>query len=116
MNLSDYPQNKNTAWNQGHNDSVRLWRVCNDRIMDQRILPQMKKKMKAIHLDSLRFWSEWRDSNPRPHGPEPCAIPSFATPRFPLIIMKNIGIVKGKPVNFGVGIGQLPGTVQQSDF
>ena len=27
------------------------------------------------------LWSEWRDSNPRPLGPEPSAIPSFATPR-----------------------------------
>ena len=26
-------------------------------------------------------WSEWRDSNPRPLGPEPSAIPNFATPR-----------------------------------
>ena len=27
------------------------------------------------------LWSECRDSNPRPLGPEPSAIPSFATPR-----------------------------------
>ena len=27
------------------------------------------------------FWSECRDLNPRPLGPEPSAIPSFATPR-----------------------------------
>ena len=27
------------------------------------------------------FWSECRDSNPRPLGPEPSAIPNFATPR-----------------------------------
>ena len=26
-------------------------------------------------------WSECRDSNPRPLGPEPSAIPNFATPR-----------------------------------
>ena len=31
----------------------------------------------------LSFWSECRDSNPRPLGPEPSAIPSFATPRLP---------------------------------
>ena len=28
----------------------------------------------------LYAWSECRDSNPGPHGPEPCAIPNFATP------------------------------------
>ena len=33
------------------------------------------------------FWSEWRDSNPRPLGPEPSAIPNFATPRNCLIII-----------------------------
>ena len=27
------------------------------------------------------FWSEYRDSNPRPLGPEPSAIPNFAIPR-----------------------------------
>ena len=30
---------------------------------------------------AFSMWSEWRDSNPRPLGPEPSAIPSFATPR-----------------------------------
>lgn len=25
-------------------------------------------------------WSEWRDSNPRPHGPEPCALPAALHP------------------------------------
>ena len=33
----------------------------------------------------LRFarssrWSEWRDLNPRPHGPEPCALPTALHP------------------------------------
>ena len=28
------------------------------------------------------LWSECRDSNPRPLGPEPSAIPNFATPRW----------------------------------
>ena len=26
------------------------------------------------------FWSEWRDLNSRPHGPEPCALPSALHP------------------------------------
>ena len=29
----------------------------------------------------LFLWSEYRDSNPRPLGPEPSAIPNFAIPR-----------------------------------
>ena len=31
----------------------------------------------------LFLWSEYRDSNPRPLGPEPSAIPNFAIPRLP---------------------------------
>ena len=32
-------------------------------------------------MDYRTSWSEWRDLNPRPLGPEPSAIPNFATPR-----------------------------------
>ena len=49
-----------------------------------RIFPLTPEKYEKS-VESSRFhgfeWSEWRDSNPRPHGPEPCAIPNFATPR-----------------------------------
>ena len=31
---------------------------------------------------NLCKWSRWRDSNPRPHGPKPSALPNCATPRF----------------------------------
>ena len=42
----------------------------------------LKKKTPSRTIQSpRRRWSEWRDLNPRPHGPEPCAIPNFATPR-----------------------------------
>ena len=43
-------------------------------------------KEKVPQNNRLRYcflWSECRDSNPRPLGPEPSAIPSFATPRRP---------------------------------
>ena len=33
-------------------------------------------------------WSRWRDSNPRPHGPKPRALPNCATPRDYTIILK----------------------------
>ncbi len=39
-------------------------------------------------------WSEWRDLNPRPLGPEPSAIPNFATPRRSIIIMNDFPLVK----------------------
>lgn len=35
------------------------------------------------------IWSEWWDLNPRPHGPEPCTIPNFATPRCIYDIIKH---------------------------
>ena len=41
---------------------------------------QMRNKKSVSPLRTHR-WSECRDSNPRPLGPEPSAIPSFATPR-----------------------------------
>ena len=32
------------------------------------------------HLFVSTSWSEWRDLNSRPHGPEPCALPSALHP------------------------------------
>ena len=43
------------------------------------------KKTEPAKADSV-FWSECRDSNPRPLGPEPSAIPNFATPRKPNLL------------------------------
>ena len=40
-----------------------------------------------ITVSRLFIWSEWRDSNPWPLGPEPSAIPNFATPRSALRII-----------------------------
>ena len=40
--------------------------------------------------DFIRIWSECRDSNPRPLGPEPSAIPNFATPRQPDYYSKKL--------------------------
>ena len=33
-------------------------------------------------MPSFSFWSEWQDSNLRPLGPEPSALPNCATPRW----------------------------------
>ena len=40
-----------------------------------------RPKIKGLLKQPFYFWSECRDSNPRPLGPEPSAIPNFATPR-----------------------------------
>ena len=45
----------------------------------EKVLKTQKIRMKS--KDFSRIWSECRDSNPRPLGPEPSAIPNFATPR-----------------------------------
>ncbi len=39
-----------------------------------------RKPQKPLHIRPLS-WSECRDLNPGPLGPEPSAIPNFATPR-----------------------------------
>ena len=40
------------------------------------------KKMSAHYVCTQRsLWSEWRDLNSRPYGPEPYALPNCATPR-----------------------------------
>ena len=46
------------------------------------IKPLQTKKRKAHPADTLfSFWSEWLDLNQRPLGPEPSALPNWATPR-----------------------------------
>ena len=42
-----------------------------------------RRKFRRPEMWSPEFWSECRDSNPGPLGPEPSAIPNFATPRNP---------------------------------
>ena len=38
-----------------------------------------KKALKSCDFKAF-WWSEWRDSNSRPHGPEPCALPTALHP------------------------------------
>ena len=52
-----------------------------------------KIKIPRYRKVSEDFWSEWRDSNPRPLGPEPSALPNCATPRnyfFSPVIIANL--------------------------
>ncbi len=44
-------------------------------------LCKVNKKRTGNLSVSGDFWSKWRDSNPRPFGPEPNALPNCATPR-----------------------------------
>ena len=39
---------------------------------------------------SFVFWSKWQDSNLRPLGPEPSALPNCATPRYDLMSISYI--------------------------
>ena len=64
------------------------------RRKSHRILHRKKfgicRKIRLKSEDFSRIWSECRDSNPRPLGPEPSAIPNFATPRdFGIIVNRN---------------------------
>ena len=43
--------------------------------------PACRHARKGESMDACdASWSEWRDSNPRPHGPEPCALPAALHP------------------------------------
>ena len=48
------------------------------------------KSEHITHLDNvvriIIVWSEWRESNPRPHGPEPCALPTALHPDTALLL------------------------------
>ena len=37
-------------------------------------------KEKEINMSLRSIWLGWRDSNPRMHGPKPCALPLGHTP------------------------------------
>ncbi len=39
-------------------------------------------KTECIVCTQRSLWSEWRDLNSRPYGPEPYALPNCATPRY----------------------------------
>ena len=56
-------------------------------LLQKRCIFEKQKSPKNIGFSRLFRWSEWRDSNPRPLGPEPSAIPNFATPRICLFII-----------------------------
>ena len=52
-------------------------------------------------------WSEWRDLNPRPHGPEPCALPTALHPDIIIIIVLTTS-VKDKIANqYNISLAQL---------
>ena len=64
-----------------------------------------KAKVRTVTSSKITVltWSEYRDSNPRPLGPEPSAIPSFAIPRYHDIILKITASVKGFLPNISIG-------------
>ena len=61
------------------------------------IVSQKKEKvLKPVAAQDFFLWSEYRDSNPRPLGPEPSAIPNFAIPRNPIYYNENFSICQSK--------------------
>ncbi len=49
------------------------------------------KKLSTHYVCTQRsLWSEWRDLNSRPYGPEPYALPNCATPRLIMTAFRNI--------------------------
>ena len=73
MTLSTGPTLDTThVFVKSYSETLEMTRLC-------------KKKLNTNHDThcikiGVQLWSEWRDSNPRPLGPEPSAIPNFATP------------------------------------
>ena len=67
-------------------------------IAHSRMDAQGQKKIDKPLDEVCRFcWSEWRDLNPRPHGPEPCALPTALHPDGYIIIVASGGVVKMEP-------------------
>ena len=58
--------------------------------------PDARPKEKRVPKHPFFFWSEYRDSNPRPLGPEPSAIPNFAIPRNPIYYNGKIRFCQSK--------------------
>src|SRR5690554_1601917 len=54
-------------------------RTCNPRLRRPMLYPVELQAQVSVFHD----WSEWRDSNPRPPGPKPGALPDCATLRSP---------------------------------
>ena len=76
----------------------RLGQVCVKR-KSHKILHRKKsriyRKIRLKSTDFNRIWSECRDLNPRPLGPEPSAIPNFATPRKLGYYSADFGVCQG---------------------
>ena len=70
-----------------------------------RIFNRDRKSERLPYSESvriIRMWSEWQDSNLRPLGPEPSALPSCATPRDQIIIAQSVAPVKRRRVKFTI--------------
>ena len=58
--------------------------------MRKRILNKYKKLSAHYVCTQRSLWSEWRDLNSRPYGPEPYALPNCATPRLINILLLQV--------------------------
>ena len=71
--------------------------VClTDRIIDPKNRKYKDRPFRYFRIKMIGLiWSEWRESNPRPHGPEPCALPTALHPDSYIIIVVLPVSVKG---------------------
>ena len=73
----------------------------------------LRPKRNSHHSVAVSFWSEWRDLNSRPHGPEPCALPAALHPVKPVYYNdcsgkcqeKNPGWARRAPAESEGGLG-----------
>ena len=71
-------------------------RTCDLRIRSPLLYPaELQALCQACY--SQEKWSGWRDSNPRPSGPKPDALPGCATPR----IFRHLPSHNGRRRNIG---------------
>ena len=56
------------------------------------------KKRKPVKRQAFFFWSEWRDLNPRPLGPEPSTLPTALHPGAPA--KQNYMVIREKSQGF----------------
>lgn len=62
------------------------------RLINLQILLQQKKSERTSNLEYVRIiccWSEWSDSNARPHAPKACALPTAQHPDVTELLYRN---------------------------
>ena len=73
-----------------------LWTFCRIFVELRRFRLYIKTADPAItRIEPAISWSEWLDLNQRPLGPEPSALPNWATPRKSIVLCYFIPYIRG---------------------